>query len=102
MLTNTIYSTEITYIRSIHIRSTIEMLTNTIENTEITCIKGTAQRKLTGVLSGINRKLMISSIAAGYFLKKFEGSCPFKLKETLFGVLQNFRVAFLGRVARAN
>jgi hypothetical protein len=37
----------------------------------IECLKGTVQRKLTGVLSGINRKHMISSIAAGYFLIKF-------------------------------
>jgi hypothetical protein len=34
-------------------------------------VKGTVQRKVIGVLSGINRKLMISSIAARYFLKKF-------------------------------
>jgi hypothetical protein len=29
--------------------------------------KGNVQRKLTGVLSGINQKRVISSIAAGYF-----------------------------------
>jgi hypothetical protein len=34
-----------------------------------TAFKGTVQQKLTGVLSGINRKLMISSIAAGYLKK---------------------------------
>jgi hypothetical protein len=30
-------------------------------------LKGTVQRKLTGVLSGINRKLIISSVSVGYF-----------------------------------
>jgi hypothetical protein len=64
--------------------------------------KGTVQRKLTGVLSGINRKLMISAIVAGYFFKKIFWFCPFKFKETVFGVLHNFRVAFLDRVARAD
>jgi hypothetical protein len=34
------------------------------------------------------------------FFKIFYGFCPFKFKETLFGVLQNLRVAFLDRVAR--
>jgi hypothetical protein len=58
-------------------------------------VKGTVQQKLTGVLSGINRKLMISSI-------NFYGFFPFKFKGTLVGALQNFRVAFLGRVARAD
>jgi hypothetical protein len=63
--------------------------------------KGTVQRKLTGALSGINRKLMISSFVAGYLKKNF-GFCPFKFKETLFCVLQNVRVAFLDRVAHAD
>jgi hypothetical protein len=31
------------------------------------CLKGTVQRKLTGVLSGINRQLMISQSVAWYF-----------------------------------
>jgi hypothetical protein len=57
-------------------------------------IKWTVQRKLTGVLSGINRKLMISSIAGGYFFK-FKGPCPFKFKIAFFSVLINFRLAFL-------
>jgi hypothetical protein len=65
-------------------------------------IKGTVQRKLTWVKSGINRKLMISSIVAGYFLKNFYGFGPFKFEETVSGVLQNFGVAFLDRVARAD
>jgi hypothetical protein len=52
--------------------------------------KGTVQRKLTWVKSGINRKLIISSIVAGYLFKKFLQFCPFKFKETVFGVLQNF------------
>jgi hypothetical protein len=43
-----------------------------IINPSILVLKGTVQRKLTGVLSGINRKLIISSIAAGYFLKKLK------------------------------
>jgi hypothetical protein len=36
-----------------------------------TTLKGIVQRKLTGVLSGINQKLMNSSIVAGYLQKKF-------------------------------
>jgi phage shock protein PspC (stress-responsive transcriptional regulator) len=64
--------------------------------------KGTLQRKLTGVVSGINRKLMISYIVVRFFYFIFYGFCPFIFKETLFGVLQNFRVAFLDRVARAD
>jgi hypothetical protein len=63
-------------------------------------LKGTVQRKLTGVLSGINRKLMISSIGASNFLKFFSDFVPLNIKETLFGILQNFRVAFQDRVAR--
>jgi hypothetical protein len=45
-------------------------------------LKGTVQQKLTGVKSGINQKLMISSIPARlllFFLNK--GTCPFKLKK---------------------
>jgi hypothetical protein len=64
--------------------------------------KGTVQRKLTGVLSGIHRKLMISSIVAGYFYFIFFMFCSFKFKETVFSVLRNFRVAFMDRVARAD
>jgi hypothetical protein len=64
--------------------------------------KGTVQRKLTWVLSGINRKLMNSSIVAGYFYFIFFMFCPFKFKETVFSVLRNFRVAFMDRVARAD
>jgi hypothetical protein len=64
-------------------------------------ITGTVQWKLTWFKSGINRKLMISSIVAGYLKKIFYGFCPIKFKETLFGILQNFRVAFLDRVVRA-
>jgi hypothetical protein len=45
---------------------------------------------------------MNSSIVAGYLKKIFFGICPFKFKETVFGGLQNFRVAFLDRVARAD
>jgi hypothetical protein len=62
-------------------------------------IKGTVQRKLTGVLSGINRKLLISSIAAGYFFLNLKGLVPLNL---LFSVLINFRVAFLDNVAHAD
>jgi hypothetical protein len=36
------------------------------------------------------------------FFKKFYGFCAFKFKETVFGILQNFGVAFLDRVARAD
>jgi hypothetical protein len=43
--------------------------------------KGTVQRKLTGVLSGINRKLMISTIAAGFFFFNFKGLVLLKLKK---------------------
>jgi hypothetical protein len=60
-----------------------------------TAFKVTVQRKLTGLLSGINAKLRISSIVVGYFFY-FYGFCPFKFKETLFRVLQHFRVAFKG------
>jgi hypothetical protein len=45
---------------------------------------------------------MISSIVAGHFLKNVYVFGPFKFKETVFGVLQNFGVAFLDRVARAD
>jgi hypothetical protein len=45
---------------------------------------------------------MISSIVARYFKKNFYGFCPFKFKETLFGVLQNFRVAFLEGISCHN
>jgi hypothetical protein len=65
-------------------------------------LKGTVQRKLTWVKSGINRKLMISSNVARYFLKNFYGFYLFKFNETLFGGLQNSRVAFLDKVARAD
>jgi cbb3-type cytochrome oxidase subunit 1 len=59
--------------------------------------KGTVQRKPTWVLSGINRKLMISSIN-----KNCYGFCTFKFIETLFSILKNFIVVFLDRVARAH
>jgi hypothetical protein len=36
----------------------------------------TVQQKLTEVLSGINRKLIISSIAAGYFVEKILMALP--------------------------
>jgi hypothetical protein len=52
-----------------------------LNHTSIYSVKGTVQRKLTGVLSVINRKLMISSIAAGYFLKNFKGLVPLNLKK---------------------
>jgi hypothetical protein len=45
---------------------------------------------------------MISSFVAGYFFKKSYGFGPFKFKETVFSVLQNFGEAFLDRVARAD
>jgi hypothetical protein len=43
---------------------------------------------------------MITSFVAEYFYFNFFGFCPFKFKETVFGILQNFGVAFLDRVAR--
>jgi hypothetical protein len=67
----------------------------------LSTIKGTVQRKLTWALSGINRKLMNSSIVTGYFYFFFM-FCPFKFKETVFSVLRIFRVAFMVRVARAD
>jgi hypothetical protein len=48
---------------------------------KVSVLKGTVQRKLKGVLSGINRKLMISSIVAGYFFKNFRGFVPLNLKK---------------------
>jgi hypothetical protein len=45
--------------------------------------KGNVQRKQTGAKSGINRKLMIPCIPAGYFFK-FKGPCPFKFKIKFF------------------
>jgi hypothetical protein len=78
------------------------MLTyNALENGK-KMFKGTVQRKLTWVLSGIHRKLMISSIVAGYFYFIFFMFCPFKFNVTVFSVLCNFRVAFMDRVARAD
>jgi hypothetical protein len=65
-------------------------------------VEGTVQQKLTWVKSGINRKLMISFIVARYFFKIVYGFYTFKFKETVFGVLQNFGMAFLDRVARAD
>jgi hypothetical protein len=53
-------------------------------------------------LSDVHQKHMISSIVARYFFFYFYGFCPFKFKETLFGILINFRVAFLDSVARAD
>jgi hypothetical protein len=44
-------------------------------------LKGTVQQKLTRVLSGINRKLMNSSIVAGYLKKKMLGFVPLNLKK---------------------
>jgi hypothetical protein len=37
-----------------------------LENVQKTAVKGTVQQKLTGVLSGINRKLMICHCSDGY------------------------------------
>jgi hypothetical protein len=48
-----------------------KIIQDSLEIVYLYVVKGTVQRKLTGVLSGINRKLMISSIVAGYFLKFF-------------------------------
>jgi hypothetical protein len=45
---------------------------------------------------------MNSSIVARYFFTKFLLICLFKFKETVFGVLQNFRVAFMEKVARTD
>jgi hypothetical protein len=66
-------------------------------------LKGTEQRNLTGVKSGIHRKLMISSIPTGLLFFKLKGTCPFKFKKkTFFSILINFREAFLGNVAYAD
>jgi hypothetical protein len=48
-------------------------------NIIIIMLKGTVQRKLTGVLSGINRQLMISQSVTWYFFK-FKEPLPFKFK----------------------
>jgi hypothetical protein len=53
-------------------------------------LKCTVQRKLTGVLSGINRQLMICQSVAWYFFFKFKEPWPFKFKKTFFSGLINF------------
>jgi hypothetical protein len=45
-----------------------------------TKIKGTVQRKLTGVLSGINRKLMICDCSDGYSFFNLKGLRSLKSK----------------------
>jgi hypothetical protein len=44
-------------------------------------LKDTVQRKLTGVLSGIHRKLTIFSIVAGIFFLIFMGFVPLNSKK---------------------
>jgi hypothetical protein len=48
--------------------------------------KGTVQRKLTGVLSGINQKLMICHCSDGYSFFNLKGLCSLKSKN-LFSAL---------------
>jgi hypothetical protein len=88
----------------IFINFLFDQLLKTIQQYPLSLLryKGTVQQKLTGVLSGITRKLMISSIAARYIFLKFKGPCPFKFKGALFGVLINFRVAILDTMACAD
>jgi hypothetical protein len=45
--------------------------------------KGTVQRKLTGVLSGINRKLMICHCSDGYSFFNLKGLCSLKSKTVI-------------------
>jgi hypothetical protein len=47
----------------------------------IVAIKGTVQRKLTGVLSGINRMLMICSSVAWYFYLNLKSLGPLNFKK---------------------
>jgi hypothetical protein len=49
-------------------------------------IKGAVQRKQTGVKSGINQQLMISSCSTRHLFFIVKGPCPFKLK-SFFSVL---------------
>jgi hypothetical protein len=69
-------------------------------------VKGTVQQKLTGILSGINRKLMISSIFAGYFFINFYGFCPFNNDpvEWRYGInpVESFAVLILTPLEKSN
>jgi hypothetical protein len=47
--------------------------------------KGTVQRKLTGVLSGINRKLMIDQSVAWYFCLNLKSHGPLNLNKRFSG-----------------
>jgi hypothetical protein len=47
-------------------------------------LKGTVQRKLTGVLSGINRKLMICHCSDGYSFFDLKGLRSLKSKNVIF------------------
>jgi hypothetical protein len=44
-------------------------------------LKGTVQRKLTGVLSGINRQLVISQSVAWYYYLNLKGLGPLNLNK---------------------
>jgi hypothetical protein len=46
-------------------------------------LKGTVQRKLTGVLSGINRKLMICHCSNGYSFFNLKGLRSLKSKNVI-------------------
>jgi hypothetical protein len=52
-------------------------------------VKGTVQRKLTGVLGGINRKLMICHCSDGYSFFNLKGSL-FKKQKHFFSVNRHF------------
>jgi hypothetical protein len=52
--------------------------------------KGSVQRKLTGVLSGINRKLMICHCSDGYSFLNLKGLCSLKKQKRVFSVNRHF------------
>jgi hypothetical protein len=56
----------------------------------IQMFKGTVQRKLTGVLSGINRKLMICHCSDGYSFFNLKGLRSLKSKKRVFSVNRHF------------
>jgi hypothetical protein len=57
-------------------------------------IKGNVQQKLTWVKSGINWKLMISSIVASFFFFLISGFVPLNLKKHFFASYKTFEWCF--------